>query len=219
MSEKSLIGDENRGSGNILKKKVIPGSHGIGTPLNDISISVQNSAASSTSTPASKKSVGKFFQIFEDSQKTKGKGLKRSSFRSVGSQSELTDKSDVESQTNEGEEYMYAPEINDSGYWRDLAERRREALDESLHENESLHHENFDLKEEVESLKKSLAEAEQLADIVKELLNEQHQELEKKKEEEEENPATAAESVLDDSPDEEEEKKKENPEKETPSSE
>jgi len=58
-------------------------------------------------------------------------------------------------------------------YWRDLAEKRREALETSLHENEDLHNslslleeENDKIKEEMEVLRSQAEQAEELAKIL-----------------------------------------------------
>lgn len=65
-------------------------------------------------------------------------------------------------------------------YWKDLAEQRRIALNETLEENEKLHVENRSLKEEngalkdeVDGLKEMAGQAEYFANIVKLLTNEE----------------------------------------------
>ncbi|XP_069126982.1 geminin-like [Argopecten irradians] len=55
-------------------------------------------------------------------------------------------------------------------YWRDLAERRREALDESLTENEQLHSEIEELRNENQKLEKMANQAEYFAGVIKELV-------------------------------------------------
>ncbi|XP_035207200.1 uncharacterized protein LOC118182041 [Stegodyphus dumicola] len=56
-------------------------------------------------------------------------------------------------------------------YWRDLAEQRRIALDETLHENELLQDQLAVLEAENSQLKSLLKEAEQLASIVKGMID------------------------------------------------
>jgi len=64
-------------------------------------------------------------------------------------------------------------------YWRDLAEKRREALETSLHENEDLHNslslleeENDKIKEEMEVLRSQAEQAEELAKILNSVCDE-----------------------------------------------
>ena len=71
------------------------------------------------------------------------------------------------------EEFMYKEEYPPE-YWRELAEKTREALEKSLIENEELHtsltlveEEKEALKEENEGLKEMAKQAEELAKIVK----------------------------------------------------
>ncbi|KFM66786.1 hypothetical protein X975_15185, partial [Stegodyphus mimosarum] len=56
-------------------------------------------------------------------------------------------------------------------YWRDLAEQRQIALDETLHENELLQDQLAVLEAENSQLKSLLKEAEQLASIVKGMID------------------------------------------------
>ena len=77
------------------------------------------------------------------------------------------------------EEFMYQEEYPPE-YWRELAEKTREALERSLIENEELHtsltlveEEKDALKEENEGLKEMAKQAEELAKIVKGLTADQ----------------------------------------------
>ncbi|XP_060073405.1 uncharacterized protein LOC132553194 [Ylistrum balloti] len=89
-------------------------------------------------------------------------------------------------------------------YWRDLAERRREALDESLNENEQLHSEIEELRNENEKLTKMASQAEYFADVIQELVGvseeKETKESEEKSEDHEEEPVTC-DRVCDDSED------------------
>ena len=74
------------------------------------------------------------------------------------------------------EEFMYGDEFPPE-YWKELAEKRREALEASLLENEELHtsltlveEEKTALTEERDSLKEMAEQAEELAKIVKGLV-------------------------------------------------
>jgi len=76
------------------------------------------------------------------------------------------------------EEFMYGEEFP-AEYWKELAEKRREALEASLIENEELHtsltlveEEKQCLEEERDSLKTMAEQAEELAKIVKSLVTE-----------------------------------------------
>jgi len=74
---------------------------------------------------------------------------------------------------------MYGEEELGTDYWRDLAEKRREALEQSLIENEELHtsltmveEEKGLVEKERDSLKEMADQAEELAKIVKGLVSE-----------------------------------------------
>lgn len=75
-----------------------------------------------------------------------------------------TEKKDV---VNSGD--LISDEVSES-YWKELAEERRKALNESLHENEQLHKELLELKEENEKLSKVASQAEYFANVLKEVL-------------------------------------------------
>ncbi|XP_076102789.1 uncharacterized protein LOC143071956 [Mytilus galloprovincialis] len=84
----------------------------------------------------------------------------------------LDDKaSQTEKSQNGSEAYnmLVSEEIPES-YWKDLAEERRKALDESLHENEQLHKEVSELKDENDKLSKVASQAEYFANVLKEVL-------------------------------------------------
>merc|ERR1719402_1356901 len=73
----------------------------------------------------------------------------------------------------EAEKFMYEDEYP-AGYWKELAEKRREALEASLLENEELHTsldlvnaEKVFLEQENDGLKEMAEQAEELAKIVK----------------------------------------------------
>lgn len=92
--------------------------------------------------------------------------------KEAGTQIEEADTAQVRAEL-----FMYGEEFPPD-YWKELAEKRREALDTSLAENEELHTSLSQLEEEKESLRKerdSLREmaqqAEQLAKIVKTLVD------------------------------------------------
>ena len=80
------------------------------------------------------------------------------------------------------EEFMYAEEFPPE-YWKELAEKRREALEASLLENEELHtsltqveEEKECLEQERDSLKTMAEQAEELAKIVKSLVTGEEEE-------------------------------------------
>ena len=54
----------------------------------------------------------------------------------------------------------------DVEFYKELAEKRREALNESLKENEELHIENEEQKEEIETLKQSVEKAKKIIDLI-----------------------------------------------------
>ncbi|XP_063440595.1 geminin-like [Mytilus trossulus] len=84
----------------------------------------------------------------------------------------LDDKaSQTEKSQNGSEAYnMLVSEEIPETYWKDLAEERRKALDESLHENEQLHKEVTELKDENDKLSKVASQAEYFANVLKEVL-------------------------------------------------
>lgn len=84
----------------------------------------------------------------------------------------LDDKaSQTEKSQNGSDAYnmLVSEEIPES-YWKELAEERRKALDESLHENEQLHKEVSELKDENDKLSKVASQAEYFANVLKEVL-------------------------------------------------
>jgi len=90
------------------------------------------------------------------------------------------------------EEQMYGGEQGED-YWRDLAEKRREALEVSLLENEELHTSLLEVEEEKEAvekerdnLKELAKQAEELSKIVKSLVDDDDTEEEEEEEGEEE---------------------------------
>jgi len=92
--------------------------------------------------------------------------------------SSQVEKADVAQAKAEEQMYCAAEEELGVDYWRDLAEKRREALETSLIENEELHTSLLEVEEEKEavekerdSLKEMAEQAEQLAKIVKELVD------------------------------------------------
>ena len=95
------------------------------------------------------------------------------------------------------EEFMYAEEFPPS-YWKELAEKRREALEMSLLENEELHtslnlveEEKSFLAQERDGLKEMAEQAEELAKIVKGLVTDDDEEVEDSDEENEDKPSDA----------------------------
>ena len=92
------------------------------------------------------------------------------------------------------EQIMYGEEEDlPVEYWKELAEKRREALEASLIENEELHtslglveDEKAALVEERDELKVMASQAEELADIVKGLVKDEESEASGSEEEEEE---------------------------------
>ncbi|XP_072170204.1 uncharacterized protein [Diadema setosum] len=101
--------------------------------------------------------AGKNFTIFED----------KSSLSS----------SPASSPENETVE-MLTRDTPTESYWKELAEERREALEDALKENEELHVENSRLKEENEKLKVMADQAEYLADVVETLIGKSSEESE-----------------------------------------
>jgi len=92
-------------------------------------------------------------------------------------------------------EFMYQEEYPPE-YWKELAEKTREALEKSLIENEELHtsltiveEEKEALKEENEGLKEMAKQAEELAKIVKGLTEEQSDDEESSEEDDDEETA------------------------------
>ncbi|CAC5373793.1 GMNN [Mytilus coruscus] len=84
----------------------------------------------------------------------------------------LDDKaSQTEKSQNGSDAYnmLVSEEIPES-YWKELAEERRKALNESLHENEQLHKEVSELKDENDKLSKVASQAEYFANVLKEVL-------------------------------------------------
>lgn len=80
-------------------------------------------------------------------------------------------------------------------YWERLAEKRREALEESLVENKRLHERIEGLEEELNTSRQMLEEARNLVEVLTEMLNENEaeQEIDKAGNDEEE-PATSSEN-------------------------
>jgi geminin len=91
---------------------------------------------------------------------------------------EATQVEEADTAQAKAEEFMYAEEFPPE-YWKELAEKRREALEASLLENEELHtsltlveEEKSVLEQERDSLKTMAEQAEELAKIVKSLVTE-----------------------------------------------
>jgi len=79
--------------------------------------------------------------------------------------------------------FMYGEEEPDIDYWKQLAEKRREALETSLLENEELHtslsaveEEKDAIERERDNLKEMAEQAEELAKIVKSLVPDEEEE-------------------------------------------
>ncbi|XP_071835498.1 uncharacterized protein [Apostichopus japonicus] len=85
----------------------------------------------------------------------------------------------------EAYELMVQEEIPEK-YWEDIAEERRVALENTLNENERLHTEVNDLKEENQRLKVTADQAVYLAEVVQDLLGEKEEEEDGEKEDEDE---------------------------------
>jgi len=95
------------------------------------------------------------------------------------------------------DEFMYGEDYP-AEYWKELAEKRREALEMSLLENEELHtslnmveEEKSFLAQERDSLKEMAEQAEELAKIVKGLVTEDEDEADESEDEEEDKPRDA----------------------------
>ncbi|XP_071491791.1 uncharacterized protein [Diadema antillarum] len=101
--------------------------------------------------------AGKNFTIFEDK-----------------SSSSSSPASSPENETVE----MLTRDTPTESYWKELAEERREALEDALKENEELHVENSRLKEENEKLQVMADQAEYLADVVETLIGKSSEESE-----------------------------------------
>jgi len=139
---------------------LLVGSDGVlrlaSTDKQDIKI-YQDPAGPMTSTPERKEPKSKLVQA------------------TVKTQSTETQVEDKDTAQARAELLMYGAEDDlPVEYWRDLAEKRREALEVSLTENESLHNsislleeENEKIKEEAESYKTMAEKASELADILK----------------------------------------------------
>jgi len=90
--------------------------------------------------------------------------------------------------------FMYGEEEPDLEYWKQLAEKRREALETSLLENEELHtsltmveEEKEAVERERDNLKEMAEQAEELAKIVKSLVPDDESEEEAEDEDKEDN--------------------------------
>jgi len=124
----------------------------------------QDPSAPLTSTPERKEPVHKLVQA---------------SVHTTTSQTQVTE-------ADKAETWMYAAEDElPLEYWKDLAEKRRVALDESLNENESLHtslsfleEERDELKEEVETYKSLAEHAAELANILDGVVSEEEEDRE-----------------------------------------
>jgi len=128
----------------------------------------QDPSAPLTSTPERKEPVHKLVQA---------------SVHTTTSQTQVTE-------ADKAETWMYAAEDElPLEYWKDLAEKRRVALDESLNENESLHtslsfleEERDELKEEVETYKSLAEHAAELANILDGVVSEEEEDKEEEEE-------------------------------------
>eukprot|EP00096_Caligus_rogercresseyi_P009895 TRINITY_DN3463_c0_g1_i1.p1 TRINITY_DN3463_c0_g1~~TRINITY_DN3463_c0_g1_i1.p1 ORF type:complete len:206 (-),score=85.42 TRINITY_DN3463_c0_g1_i1:524-1141(-) len=129
----------------------------------------------------------KDFVVFEDKEEGRRGECLSGKASSVDKESQVDSVSMVHSEVQtqiSGEELdshrkeltdMYREESGDESYWKELAEKRLEALNESLHENESLHIENADLHYQVSTLQENLKVAEEIVKEVKTLcLNSSH---------------------------------------------
>merc|ERR1711874_19359 len=120
-------------------------------------------------------------EIYEDPPTLTSTPERKSSNKAIQAVKEANDAStqieDDDTAQARADLFMYSEEFPPD-YWKELAEKRREALDSSLAENEELHASLSQLEEERETLRKerdSLREmaqqAEQLAKIVKTLVD------------------------------------------------
>ena len=136
------------------------------------------------------------FKVFEDPKCSSTPERKKKSEAEVQASVVMkTGESQVEEADTaqaRAEEFMYGEEYPPE-YWRELAEKTREALEKSLIENEELHtslglveEEKEALKEENEGLREMAKQAEELAKIVKCLTaDEDDEDVETESEEEE----------------------------------
>ncbi|XP_052687755.1 geminin-like isoform X1 [Crassostrea angulata] len=100
----------------------------------------------------------------------------------LGSQSLLSEDIDQEAY-----DLMVSEEVPES-YWKELAEQRRMALNDSLHENEMLHKEVEELREENSKLSEMAEKADYFADVIQTMIGgEEEQEKNEKPDEEQEN--------------------------------
>ncbi|XP_072016954.1 uncharacterized protein [Amphiura filiformis] len=114
-------------------------------------------ASSSTRISGSTRSDGqKTFAIFKDSSAS----------------SDDSDQEKTKTAEEEAYELMVQEPVPDS-YWKQLAEQRREALEDTLRENEQLHDEVAELKADNERLKIMADQAEYLATVVQELMGDE----------------------------------------------
>ena len=138
-------------------------------------------------------------KIFEDPQAAstpeKVRRAEREVQATVETREQTSQVEDADTAQARAEEVMYGEEEELSAdYWKELAEKRREALEASLIENEELHtslglveEEKVALQEERDELKVMASQAEELAQIVKGLLTEESESSASEGEEEEEN--------------------------------
>ena len=141
----------------------------------------------------------KEIKIFEDPQASstpeKIKKAEREVQATVETREQTSQVEDSDTAQARAEQIMYGEEEELSAeYWKDLAEKRREALEASLIENEELHtslglveEEKVALQEERDELKVMASQAEELAQIVKGLLTEEESESSDGETEEDEN--------------------------------
>ncbi|XP_021363107.1 geminin-like isoform X1 [Mizuhopecten yessoensis] len=131
---------------------------------------------------AQKEKSGKdTIQIYAD---PKTPDIKSKTFDDKAVQTEKKSKSE-EDIDQEAYDLMVNEDIPEN-YWRDLAERRREALNESLNENEQLHNEVDELRNENEKLTNMASQAEYFAGVIQELVGVSEESEDKSDDQEEE---------------------------------
>ncbi|XP_022318278.2 uncharacterized protein LOC111121338 [Crassostrea virginica] len=123
--------------------------------------------------PVSKKKATKLvplkepLNVYKDPQNNKKfdhKAVQTEKIKRLGSRSSTSEDID-----QEAFDLMVSEEVPES-YWKELAEQRRIALNDSLHENEMLHKEVEDLREENSKLSEMAEKADYFADVIQTML-------------------------------------------------
>lgn len=140
-----------------------------------------NRSSSAASTPALTSFVGRSSGLKprSDSEVNKSVGAavvgpeKENDMVKQGGESKIVKSKEndtpAKSKSEQVAEWMTAPKVDDVDYWKELAEQRRAALEETLTENEKLHDELELVKAENDHLKKLADRAVALEQMLDEL--------------------------------------------------